>query len=110
MTDRQTVEAMIRETVYDAALLRAQANAQKLRSVAREILFEQAALARPVDEARPTARVIMNQRRRRLRFPVSRASYEQARDKLHASGVSVTAALEDGLERFARTGEFKETT
>lgn len=108
MTDRQTVEAMIRETVYDAALLRAQANAQKLRSVAREILFEQAALATPDSEGRPTARVILNQRRRRLRFPVPRESYEVARDRLHASGLSVTAALEIGLERFARTGEFKE--
>lgn len=111
MPQTMTVEVMIRNAVYEAALARARTQAQKLRGVAREILFERAAQVQPgTDEGHPAPRMLSlsQPKRRRLRFPVDRDEYEPARDRLHASGVSVTAAIEDGLERFARTGEFKE--
>lgn len=109
MAKSQTVEIMVRDVVYDAALARAKSQAQQLRSVAREILFDRAAQAEPdANVVHPAARVLWNQPRRRVRFQAPQESYRVAKERLHASGVTVTAAIEAGLEQFARTGEFKE--
>jgi len=110
MTDgtKATVEVMIRDVVYDAALARAKSQAQQLRGVAREILFDRAALAKPMDHmVHPAGRVLGQPSRTRLRFRANAASYTRARDRLHSAGTSVTAAIEEGLEQYARTGEFK---
>lgn len=109
-TERRMVEVMIRDTVYDAALLRAQAQAQQLRTVAREILFDRASQARPREgfaALTPTARILGQPPRTRVRFLASAKSYDKAKARLHAAGTSVTAAIEDGLEHYARTGQFK---
>lgn len=106
--DLITVEVMIRDAVYDAALLRSQAQAQKLRAVAREILFDRASQTEPVDHAtHPTARILGQPARMRLRFRANRKAYARAKNRLHAAGTSVTAVIEDGLEQYARTGAFK---
>jgi hypothetical protein len=110
MPYKATVEVMIRDVVYDAALARAQSQAQQLRSVAREILFDRAARIEPGEPGEvvnPTARVLGQPIRKRLRFRADAASYDRARDRLHQSGISVTATIEDGLESYARTGQFK---
>lgn len=108
MAEKATVEVMIRDEVYDAALARAKSQAQQLRGVAREILFSRAAQAEPHGGTMfPTARVLGQPSRTRLRFQASADAYDRARRRLHASGMSVTATIEDGLERFARTGQFK---
>jgi hypothetical protein len=105
---KATVEVMIRDVVYDAALARAKSQAQQLRGVAREILFDRAALVEPAMNApNPAGRVLGQPPRTRLRFRANAASYGVARDRLRAAGTSVTAAIEDGLEQYARTGEFK---
>lgn len=107
---KATVEVMVRDVVYDAALLRARSQAQQLRAVAREILFDRAAQASPRDgfaALTPTARILGQPPRTRLRFRANARSYRVARDRLHAAGSSVTAAIEDGLEQYARTGQFK---
>lgn len=106
------VELMIRTVVYDAALARAKSQAQQLRTVAREILFERAAQAEPAtgfNKLTPVARVLGQPPRTRLRFKTDDRSYLQAKNRLRDSGVSVTAAIEDGLEEYARTGMFRET-
>lgn len=110
MPDKATVEVMIRDAVYDAALARAKSQAQQLRAVAREILYDRAAQAEPAGgfaALMPTARVLGQPPRTRLRFRAPADSYHVAKDRLHKAGVSVTAAIEDGLEDYARTGEFK---
>jgi len=107
MRKSATVEVMVRDAVYDAALARARSQAQQLRAVAREILFDRAAQAEPNEQAVvPSARFI-GTTRRRLRFQAPRDAYQKALARLHASGLSATAAIEEGLEQFARTGEFK---
>lgn len=107
-TTPATVEVMIRDVVYNAALLRAKSQAQQLRTVARQILFDRASQVEPTGHAvHPTARVLGQPPRTRLRFRADRTSYDVARTRLHAAGTSVTAAIEDGLEHYARTGEFK---
>jgi len=109
MSNSQTVEVMIRDVVYDAALARAKSQVQPLRGIAREILFDRAAQAEPIDQAiHPAGRVLLSSDRVRLRFQAPREAYQRARKRLHSSGVSVTAAVEEGLERFARTGEFRD--
>lgn len=107
MRKSTTVEVMIRDVVYDAALARARAQAQQLRGVAREILWDRAAQAEPNEHAVMPAARFIDAPRRRLRFQAPRDAYQKALGRLHASGVSVTAAIEEGLEQFARTGEFK---
>lgn len=108
MPDKTTIEVMIRAVVYDAALARAKSQAQQVRTIAREVMFDRAAQAEPNEfPAHPTARVLGQPARRRLRFRAVLSDYTIARKRLHASGVSVTAAIEEGLERYARTGEFK---
>lgn len=110
MPEKTMVEVMIRDVVYDAALARAKSQAQVLRGVAREILFDRAAQAEPVDgfaALTPVARVLGQPPRTRLRFGASAPAYARAKERLHAAGVSVTAAIEEGLEHYARTGEFK---
>jgi hypothetical protein len=110
MARSKTVEVQIKDVVYDAALARAKSQAQQLRTVAREILFAQAAQAEPAQgfaALAPAARVLGQPPRTRMRFQVSPDAYESAKDRLHKAGISVTAAIEDGLVRFARTGEFR---
>lgn len=103
-----TVEVMVRDVVYDAALARAKSQAQQLRGVAREILYDRAAQVTPVPNAtRPAGRVLGQPPRTRLRFKANTNSYTTARNRLHAAGTSVTAVIEEGLESYARTGEFK---
>lgn len=106
--EKATVEVMIRDVVYNAALARARSQMQQLRGVAREILFDRAAQVEPDSDAtHPTARVLGQPLRTRLRFRAPADAYDVARSRLHAAGTSVTAAIEEGLLEYARTGEFK---
>lgn len=41
-----------------------------------------------------------------FRFSMSRSHYDKIRDAIHSAGGSVSAVVQDGLERFARTGKF----
>jgi hypothetical protein len=41
-----------------------------------------------------------------FRFSMSREHYDKIRDAIHSAGGSVSAVVQDGLEKFARTGKF----
>lgn len=43
---------------------------------------------------------------RAFRFGMPAAIYDRARDRMHASGVSVASVVHDALESFARTGTY----
>lgn len=44
--------------------------------------------------------------RKRIRFVMDREKYDVVRERIRMSGISMTATLEQGLEAYARTGEF----
>lgn len=57
------------------------------------------AVAHPADRPKDAPR-------KRIRFMMPRDKYEVLIARIRASGLSMTATLEKGLEEFARTGEF----
>jgi hypothetical protein len=58
------------------------------------------------DTARTTLRMHAKTHTRTFRFSMSRNAYDKIRDAIHGANLSVSAVVQDGLERFARTGEF----
>jgi hypothetical protein len=103
---RQPVEVEVLADVYDRAMARAKDQGQRLATVARQVLFQEAARTpadAPVPAGRPPLREY-GQRRKPIKFSVLADAYATARDKIRASGRSVAAAVEDGLTVYARTG------
>lgn len=102
---KKNAEALIDADVYEAARRRAEANAQELAKVARSIIYAASLEAQPSDDAvaHPAIRPA-NVDRRRLRFCVDRHQYDIAKGRIRASGQSMTAALEAGLEAYAFSG------
>lgn len=111
--DTQRVEIMVLAEVVTAASARAKMNHVYLAQVARDIIFKASGNARPIEvpegEEPPVAhpaRRPMNAKTKRVRFMVATDRYQIARDRIRASGKSVTAVLEKGLEKYARTGNY----
>lgn len=105
-TDRQPVEVEVLAEVYDKAMARAKAQGQRLATVARQVLFQEAAktpASAPVPEGRPPLRQY-GQARKPIKFTVLADAYTSAQSRIRASGRSVAAAIEDGLRVYALTG------
>jgi hypothetical protein len=103
---RKPVEVAVLADVYDRAMARARSQGQRLATVARQILFQEAAKT-PKDAPVPTGRPPLReygQERKPIKFSVSADTYTPARDRIWASGRTVAAAIEDGLAVYARTG------
>jgi hypothetical protein len=110
-TDTTPLEPEVDATVYDAAMARARSQGQRLATVARLVLFQEAAktpVNAPAPEKAPPRREYRRDqtapRRKTIKFKVATEPYRQAREQIAASGRSVAAAIEDGLRHYARTG------
>ena len=110
MTDKpekKTVEAMILQPVRIAAQRQAAKQDRQLAAVARAILVKISETAQPSpDGVAHPARRPSTVPRKRLKFRMDKAQHEIVMDRIRASGSSLTAALEKGLEDYARTGKF----
>ncbi len=105
-TARQPLEIQVLAEVYDSAMARAKSQGQQLATVARTVLFQEAArtpAGTPMPAKRPPRRKY-RQTRKTIKFTLDAAAYRTAADKIQASGRSVAAAVEDGLAVYARTG------
>ena len=100
------VEAMVLAPIKRAAKAQADKDMRQLPVIARAILLEASKKAEPSEDgvAHPASRPT-NANRLRIRFRMDPGEYEIVRDRIRASGQSVAAALEKGLERYARTGK-----
>lgn len=104
----KTVEIYVLEEVYQAAKIRAKRAGQPVSAVARELIWQASIQAR-----RPDGPTVAHPARRpagaethRVRFTIPESSYQVARDRIRISGRSVAAALEAGLENYARYGTY----
>lgn len=107
MSNSQPVEVRIDADVYRAAMTRANSVGMSLTAVGKAILYAEANKAvstAEVPEGRPPLREY-GTRRTPLRFKLPQTPYEQAAAKIHASGRSIAAAVEDGLREYAATGD-----
>jgi hypothetical protein len=104
---KQTVEAMILRPIRIAAQARADEQARELAAVARAVLIKASESAEPSEDgvAHPASRP-SNVGRQRIRFRMDREQHAVVKDRIRRSGQSMTAALEQGLEDYARTGKF----
>lgn len=107
MSNTRYFEAKIRETVLTAARLRARTQTRSLPDVARAILESASKQATPSDEgvAHPAQRP-PEAKQKRIRFALPVDQHAIIKDRIRASGRSMTAVLEHGLESYAETGEF----
>jgi hypothetical protein len=112
---KQEIDLLIDKDVYAAAMTRANHQGRTVSAVARAVLFLAAADAQPdpayrSQHTRPPLRAYRSpDDRTRLRFKLPRADYEVARQTIMQSGNSVSAAVEDGLRTYARTGTIRST-
>lgn len=103
---RKPLEPRVLEAVYEAAMARATSQGQRLATVARTILFQEAAKTpdgAPVP-TQPLPRRARGETRLPIKFEVDATAYAVAKAKIAASGRTVGAAIEDGLRTYAMTG------
>lgn len=99
------VEVKIRQTIKTAAAARADQQRTELAAVAKQIVWQAAANAHPVENPRPYPNTIeRGVKRDRLRMIVDEPQWIAARDKIRDSGQSVARVIEDGLVTYAETG------
>jgi hypothetical protein len=105
--EHMTVDHLVLEVIRVAAEKRAQNEARELSKVAWAIVERAAKNSQPTSDgvAHP-ARRPTNLETKRIRFSAPRARYQAAKERIRDSGRSVAAVLEEGLERYARTGNF----
>lgn len=107
--DKKRVEILIMKEVREAAQARADSLGIPLAIVAKTVIWKASQAAQPPVKSETVAhpaRRPPNSELQRVRFMANRAQFEVARDRIRASGKSVSQALEVGLERFARTSKF----
>lgn len=112
MTKRQA-EFMIDARVLNAAEIRAKRLVQELPQVAKAILKRASEEATPLLDAdgKPTEPAHPAERpegteRKRIRFRTIPEEHDIVKERIRASGSSMTAVLEDGLRHYAETGEY----
>lgn len=104
MTSR-IVEVKIRASIHADATRQAAAQRTELAAVAKQIVWQAAASAVPVENPRPYPDSIeRGVARKRLRMIVDPPQWENAREAIRSSGKSVARVIEDGLAHYARTG------
>lgn len=103
---QQIVECEILQLVKRAAAKRAADQMQELHHVARRVLVKASESAEPSEDgvAHPARRPRVAERER-IKFRMPRDEHQIVKERIRASGRSMTAVLEEGLERYARTGE-----
>ena len=111
--DKGTAEFMISANVLRAAKARAAMQDREITVVAKAILIRLSQNANPLvdEEGKPTepahpATRAPGEPRKRIRFRVDPDEHEGVKERIRASGISMTAALEQALESYSRTGEY----
>jgi hypothetical protein len=102
-SDPVVIELWVLDTVYEAALTRAEMQGERLAAVARAALFTAAAAAEPVEDPQIRPRPY-NDPRKRVRFKVPAGTKRDAVTRIEASGESVPAAIERYLREYVKTG------
>jgi hypothetical protein len=100
------VEVWVAIEVHQAVKARVASQRQSIASVARFVL-DRIAAELPEDSTAPAVRPPLRAYgvdRRRIRFTYPRGAYQNAKDRILASGQSVQGAIEQGLVHYARTG------
>jgi len=112
-TEPGTAEFMISARVLRAAKARAATQDREITVVAKALLIKLSREATPLidEEGRPTEPAHPATRepgevRKRIRFRVDTEEHEGVKERIRASGISMTAALEEALESYSRTGEY----
>lgn len=113
MTTKRQAEFMIDARVHRAAELRAERLVQELPQVAKAILQRASENAtplldadgNPMEPAHPADRPEGTERKR-IRFRTDPKEHDVVKERIRSSGSSMTAVLEDGLRRYAETGEY----
>lgn len=100
-----TVEAEIVTQILTAARKRAAKQGREITGVARNILVKASKAAKLKPGVAHPANRPAQAARQRLRFRMDPEAYDVIKKRIRASGQSMTAALESGLEHYARTGE-----
>lgn len=101
----KTVEVMIKREIHERATARAQTQETELAGVAKQVVWQAAANARPVPNPRPyPTRIGRGVSRKRVRMTVNGEQWADARTRIRRSGQSVARVIEDGLDTYARTG------
>jgi hypothetical protein len=103
----QKIDVMIIDKILAAARARATREARDMSLIARAVIIRASKAAQPSEDgvAHPAQRPALANRKR-IRFLMDREAYSIAKSRIRASGQSVTAVLEEGLENYARTGKF----
>lgn len=106
---KATFEGEILLAVRNAAKARAESQARKLPAVARAVLIQASKRARPSEDgvAHPAERPT-KAAKKRIRFTMDSDQYDLVKERIRQSGRSMTRALEEGLEDYARTGALDE--
>lgn len=111
--DKGTAEFMISARVLRAAKARAATQDREITVVAKAILIKLSKNATPLvdEEGKPTepahpATREPGELRKRIRFGVDPDEHEGVKERIRASGISMTAALETALEAYSRTGKY----
>lgn len=104
---KQTVECLILAPVLNLAAARAAQQDRELTVVARAVLVKASRLAHPSDDgvAHPAERPPRADCKR-IRFRMPKDEHAVVKDRIRASGQSMTSALEQGLMNYAKTGEY----
>lgn len=107
MRTNKTVEYQILTPIYEAARDRAEDQDRALYVVARAILLNISRAAAPSEDgvAHPATRPA-GAETRRIRFSVTPHEHQEIKSRIRSSGMSMTAALESGLEEYALTGTY----
>jgi hypothetical protein len=111
--EKGTAEFMISARVLRAAKARAATQDREITVVAKAILIKLSKNATPLidEEGKPTEPAHPATRepgevRKRIRFSVDPDEHEGVKERIRASGISMTAALETALEIYSRTGKY----
>lgn len=106
MPNQQVVECQILSLVKTAAAAMAEKQMQELYHVARRILVKASEVAEPTEDgvAHPAQRPASAERER-IKFRMPKDEHVIVKARIRASGRSMTSVLEEGLERYARTGK-----
>jgi hypothetical protein len=98
-----TVELHIGTDLYDASLIRAQRQRERLAAVVRASIIAAAASAVPVEDPVIKPRPY-GEKRKRIRLDMPATVKDDATARIEASGESVPAAVERYLLKYVQTG------
>lgn len=104
-TPTKTVEANVTKLIVLAARAKAEEQSRQFSTVARAVLTRASRNAVPAEEGEGITQRKVIFEETRVRFRMDADAYEIIRKRLAAAQISMKAALSDGLENYAQTGE-----